>query len=82
MDTADNLDLPAPREPLEASSDQPVWCYHQPLKSGDRRYSGYVTTVSATEGDRLHRRLNALIDELLLWAVHQPDPVTPEDEST
>ncbi|RSN45101.1 hypothetical protein DMC64_19815 [Amycolatopsis sp. WAC 04197] len=82
MNTADNLDLPAPREPLEASSEQPVWCYDQPLKSGDRRYSAYVTTLSATEGDRLHRRLNTLIGELLLWAVHQPDPVTPKDEST
>lgn len=83
MDSADNFDLPAPREPFEASSKQPVWCYDQVLKSGDRRHSAYVTTVSDTEGDRLRRQLNAVIGELLHWAVHQPgSAATPEDETS
>ncbi|WP_410582472.1 hypothetical protein [Amycolatopsis sp. lyj-108] len=82
MDSADNFDLPAPREAFEASSEQPVWCYDQALKSGDRRYSAYVATVSVAKGDRLRRQLNAVVGELLHWAVYQPGPATPEDEST
>ncbi|UUV29877.1 hypothetical protein NQK81_34720 [Amycolatopsis roodepoortensis] len=82
MDSAGNFDLPTPREPFEASFEQPVWCYDQALKSGDRRYSAYVAMVSATEGDRLRRQLNSLIGELLHWAAHQPGSATSEDETS
>ena len=82
MDSTDSYDLPAPRTPLEASSEQPDWCYDQALKSGDRHYYAYATTVPGTEGDRLRWQLNAVIGELLHWAVHEPGSATPEDEST
>ncbi|MGW4132125.1 hypothetical protein [Amycolatopsis japonica] len=58
---------------MDSADDAPTWCYDQRLKSGDRRYSAYVTTVSGIHGDRLRRRLNAAISELLQWAAHPED---------
>ncbi|MFC9249770.1 hypothetical protein [Amycolatopsis thailandensis] len=80
MDSADNFDLPSPHEPLDASCEQPLWCYDQALKSGDRRYSAYIATISGNQGDRLRRRLNAAISELLQWAAYQSGPASLEDE--
>ncbi|MBE1575332.1 hypothetical protein ACFORH_33240 [Amycolatopsis roodepoortensis] len=52
----------------------------QTRESGDRRYSGYVTTVSGLLDDRLRRRLDAAISELVQWAEYQSGPASPESE--
>ena len=73
-------DSAAVPEPTEDPCDEHVWCYDQPLKSGDRHYSAYITTVSDTEGDRLRGRLNAAISELLRWAAYESSLPSPKDE--
>ncbi|MDX8035843.1 hypothetical protein SK803_37075 [Lentzea sp. BCCO 10_0856] len=84
----DAIVVPLPRKapdgdieiPPHAIPEQVVWRYDGTGKRTQNwTFSGDVRYVSGAEGDRLHGELNAVIHDLLDWAMTQERAEQPDE---